>query len=109
MKFSLNKSFTLGDLVSVAVPLLTLVVVFVTLREDVDRLRFDDKRIEKQQEELAIFNQQIGKILTGHTTSLAVLNQDVQNLDDTDTEIKSFLLRMEHKLDDLQKSLRKVD
>lgn len=91
----IEKTITWGNIGAMVFPIITVIVIVVTMREDVKDNAEDIVQLQG-------FNENIGSILTAHTTSIAVHQAEIQALEQDERDIKEQLTRMEQKIDDLQ-------
>lgn len=90
----IDKTITWGNIGAMVFPIISVIVIAVTMREDVKTNAEDIVQLQG-------FNKNIGSILTAHTTSIAVHQAEIQGLEKDEREIKEQLTRMEQKIDDL--------
>ena len=92
MPIKVEKTVSLGSIGAILSPVLTLIIIFVTMWTDVQ-----DNISDIQ--DLKGFNENIGHILTSHTTQLAVKDVQFAGISKSQEEIKEQLNRVEEKLD----------
>ena len=90
----IDKTITWGNIGAMVFPIITVIVIAVTMREDVKENAEDIVQLQG-------FNTNIGSILTAHTTSIAVHAAEIAGLEQDERDIKEQLTRMENKIDDL--------
>ena len=91
----IDKTITWGNIGAMVVPILTIVAIGVTMRSDVRNNAEDIKVLQG-------FNENIGRVLTAHTTSIAVHDSEIRDLHLDERDIKDQLTRMEEKIDELR-------
>jgi len=88
-----EKTVTWGNIGAMIFPVMTLIVMFITMRNDIDTNKEDIAQLQH-------FNENIGQILTSHTTQLAVKDVQFQGISKSQEEIKKAIERVEITLAD---------
>ena len=94
-EMKIEKSFTWGNVGAMVIPVITLVAMFAVMRSDIQQNKKDVSAIRG-------FNDNIGVILTAHTSSLAEHEAEINSLEKNVDRIMDSLIRIEEKIDSIR-------